>query len=79
MSYPFVGPPGDRLYKVGLCRVCDIALFDDKRRPRDVCGLHLTEMIGDGYDPRKNGMESWKVALAEKRKQFLIENPDWGG
>jgi hypothetical protein len=35
---PGVGPPGDRLYLQGKCRVCRIPLFGRQPETRDLCG-----------------------------------------
>ena len=36
-GFPYCGPPGDRLYKVGRCKVCSIPMFDDEPIAADLC------------------------------------------
>lgn len=36
-GFLFVGPPGDRLYKQGKCRVCEIPIFGKETVRKDLC------------------------------------------
>jgi hypothetical protein len=39
-GFAYAGKPGNRLYSVGTCRVCRLALFNDKPVAREFCYLH---------------------------------------
>lgn len=36
-GFAYAGPPGNRIYSVGKCMVCSLALFNDKPEPRHIC------------------------------------------
>ena len=39
-DFPYAGPEGNRIYMVGMCRVCGLALGSDKPVKRDYCFEH---------------------------------------
>jgi len=39
-EFPHVGHPGQRLYRVGLCKVCNLLLMGEQPVRRDYCWLH---------------------------------------
>ncbi len=36
--FPSVGPPGHKIYSVGKCKNCKVALMSYRPEPRELCG-----------------------------------------
>jgi hypothetical protein len=39
-KFPFVGKPGNRLYRQGVCKICRLLLMGEQPIRRDYCGMH---------------------------------------
>ena len=42
-GFAYAGKPGNRIYSVGKCKKCDLALFNDKPVAREFCSQHEGE------------------------------------
>jgi hypothetical protein len=42
-GFAFAGKPGNRIYSVGQCKVCNLALMNDKPIAREFCSKHEGE------------------------------------
>lgn len=58
-----VGPPHDRLYKQGICRVCKITMFGKLAAKRIVCGNRECQ---DKFAANPHKYPEWQVELMEQ-------------
>ena len=77
--FPYVGPPGNRLYRVGLCKICSLLLVDDKPVAREYCYWHDPGSIGKSLSLFPSEEEGSPGVISEQSSDASGEPAKSGG